>query len=211
MTATALPSQHLPGILVVDDSVANLEFLGMISHGLRTPANGLPGIGALLIDLCPPSAERTLYKEVFLDSSARLRDLIEDATLIMELDTIVPKPACDVPLLHILAGIGDAHPDIRIHTEDLAAREQATLRGEASLLKRALEAPVLLAASFSTDPGSLRMTGEARAQTLRIHARLLVQHLPDLFQEQRGPDRLGHEIDDLPVGMACFRIVVIAA
>ncbi len=157
---------------LADASHIKGEFLGMISHELRTPANGLLGIGALLIDLCPASAERTLYKEGFLDSSARLRDLIENATLIMELDTIVPKPGPGVPFVQVLSEIGDAHPGIRIHVDGAAGLESQRLRGDRALLKRALESTVLLASSFIRGFGTVRMTAVAEARTLLIRVKL---------------------------------------
>ena len=62
------------------------DFVRMISFEIRTPATGVLGIGELLLDLCPASEEARQYGDLFKKSGLRLRQLIEDAALIADME-----------------------------------------------------------------------------------------------------------------------------
>lgn len=55
------------------------QFLAAISHELRTPANGIFGIGMLAIDALPDGPEKGELQECFEQSSSRLTDMIDSA------------------------------------------------------------------------------------------------------------------------------------
>ena len=52
-----------------------VNLLRTISHDLRTPANGLLGLGELLIEGCPDSEENRMLADMFRESSQRMRNL----------------------------------------------------------------------------------------------------------------------------------------
>ncbi|MFZ2956409.1 MAG: hybrid sensor histidine kinase/response regulator [Candidatus Ozemobacteraceae bacterium] len=68
---------------LLDD--AKREFLYAISHELRTPANGVLGIGELALNAIPSSRERDELSEYFSRSSRRLMETIENALHLAQL------------------------------------------------------------------------------------------------------------------------------
>jgi two-component system sensor histidine kinase/response regulator len=135
------------------------DFLQMISHELRTPANGVLGMGMLLADMCPDTEECALYSNVFAESSARLLNLIEDATLIADMDQLTRmrpvKTTFSVLLREVLASLSDIH--LALHFE--AIWETFELRGEPALLKQALTSIIRLASFFCRNKQVVPMTG----------------------------------------------------
>ena len=86
------------------------DFLRMISHEVRTPAAGVLGVGELLLDLCPVSAERTHYQTLFHSCSARLLQLIEDATLIADGARLTAPSSSVGSLTALFAAVQSAPP-----------------------------------------------------------------------------------------------------
>ncbi|MEI6262481.1 MAG: response regulator [Deltaproteobacteria bacterium] len=119
------------------------DFLTMISHEIRTPANGVLGMGDLILDLCPASEERTLYAHHFQTSCLRLRNLIEDATMIVGMENVALKDQTAVLFSAILDEVKVSNPDLRISTDRKGAPEPVYLHRSHFLLKRALETMIL--------------------------------------------------------------------
>jgi two-component system, sensor histidine kinase and response regulator len=152
------------------------DFLRMISHEMRTPANGVLGIGMLLLDLCPDSQDRTLYASLFRKSSQRMRNLIEDATMIAQLEKRNWSNGTAPSLGTLLEEVRGSLPEIRILSEPLGALETFFPTGDGQLLKRALQSMILLAISFSHQKLSARLTATIREEVL--HLQLNVDALP---------------------------------
>jgi CheY-like chemotaxis protein len=144
------------------------DFLCMISHEIRTPANGVLGVGNLVLDLCPASENRTLYADLFKQSSLRLNNLIEDATMITDMEKLILKNGAAISFPDLLAEVRASLPDIQISIEQSAAREAFFLKGYHPLLKRALESMILLATSFSRNKHTAHLTGVVEERVLRV-------------------------------------------
>ena len=144
------------------------DFLRMLSHEIRTPANGILGIGNLVLDLCPASEDRTQYADLFAQSALRLRNLIEDATLITDMEKLALKHGSAVSFSALLAEVGASLPDIQIQSEPSAELEALFLKGYHPLLKRALGSMFLLAASFSRNKHAAHVTGTVTERALRV-------------------------------------------
>ena len=144
------------------------DFLTMISHEIRTPANGVLGMGDLILDLCPASEERTLYAHHFQTSCLRLRNLIEDATMIVGMENVALKDQTAVLFSAILDEVKVSNPDLRISTDRKGAPEPVYLHRSHFLLKRALETMILLAASFSADRHTVHIAAVVDARNLRV-------------------------------------------
>ena len=144
------------------------DFLRMISHEMRTPANGVLGIGMLLLDLCPDSQDRTLYASLFQQSSLRLRNLIEDATMIAQLEKQSWSNETAPSLGELLRGVRGLLPEILIRFEQAAELENFVPKGDGQLLRRALQSMILLATSFSCDKLSARITATVQERDLRL-------------------------------------------
>ncbi|MEI6667002.1 MAG: hybrid sensor histidine kinase/response regulator [Acidobacteriota bacterium] len=143
------------------------EFLGMISHELRTPTNGVLGIGELLCDLCPPSEDYTRYRQHFDSSRARLVNLIEDAAMLADLDQRGPASREVLSVAAILAQVRQALPEIQI-LSDQSAIGAVMLGGEPALMKRVLETLVRLAAALSKDAHRVGLSGVVEDKGLRV-------------------------------------------
>ena len=145
------------------------DFLCMISHEIRTPANGVLGVGNLVLDLCPASENRTLYADLFKQSSLRLHNLIEDATMISDMERLTLINGAAISFPDLLAEVRVSLPDIQISIEQSTALETFFLKGHHPLLKRALESMILLATTFSRNKHTAHLTGVVEERALRVH------------------------------------------
>jgi CheY-like chemotaxis protein len=154
-------------------------FLRMFSHEIRTPANGILGIGNLLLELCPASERRTLYADLFKQSSLRLRNLIEDATLIIDMEKLALKQGSPVSFSDLLAEVSDFLPDLVIQCEPSSESKTVLLKGYHPLLKRALVSMILLATSFSRSKTIVHVTETVMERALRIRIEVDALSLSD--------------------------------
>jgi DNA-binding response OmpR family regulator len=144
------------------------DFLRMISHEVRTPANGVLGIGELIMDLCPLSDDFTAYRDLFRTSSLRLCSLIDDVTMIAEIEKAPLKSGAPVPSSVLLDEVRASLGDMHIPTVQQGPRESVFLQGDLTLLKRALKTMILLAMSFSRDKNLVRLTGVVEPEAFRV-------------------------------------------
>lgn len=66
---------------------AKSEYLFAISHELRTPANGILGMGSLAIDALPPGEESEEIRDCFDESCQRLMSMLDSAMHLAQLQT----------------------------------------------------------------------------------------------------------------------------
>jgi DNA-binding response OmpR family regulator len=143
------------------------DFLRIISHEIRTPANGVLGVGELLLFLCPDSADRDRYQRLFEDSRARLLQLITDASLIADLEQLTVPSASASPCSLLLADVRAALPHIQLSAVPAAALDAVCLQGDYALLRSALTTLIRLASFFSRDKHTVQVTGDVTARHLR--------------------------------------------
>ena len=147
-------------------------FLRMIAYEIRVPANGLLGIGELIIDLCPPSYDRQLYSELFQQSSLRLRNLIDDATLITDMENVPMTSGAAISFSVLLDEVRESLKDENITLLEQDIPETFFLQGDRTLLTRALETLILLAISFCREKHMAIITGEVETRGVRLHLEL---------------------------------------
>ena len=148
------------------------DFLHMISHEIRTPANGVLGVGNMLLSLCPASEHRTLAADLFNQSSLRLQNLIDDATMIADMERLTLENGAAVSFPVLLAEVKKSLPEIQISIGPSAALETVPLKGFHPLLKKALESIILLSAAFSKNKNSVYGTAIIEKQALRVRIKL---------------------------------------
>jgi len=156
------------------------DFLHMISHEIRTPSNGILGIGTLMLDLCPASVEKTLYSNHFEESSLRLRNLINDATMICDMDKLTMKGGSAISFSLLLGKLRLSLPDILL----TVGRQPSPIKtdllfGSYSLLSRALEIMILLASVFSKNKKSIQVTQTLESGFMRLRFDLDALSLSD--------------------------------
>ncbi len=147
------------------------DFLGMISYEMRTPANGVLGIGELILDLCPDSEEFTRYSQHFQSSSKRLLNLIEDATMIADMEKLTRSAGETVSLNSLLAQVQTQLPEHRICFDSGPALETVFLKGDPALLIKALNTLLQLATFFAVNKTEVRIETSLQEQNvcLRLH------------------------------------------
>jgi len=148
------------------------DFLSMISHEIRTPANGFLGVGTLILDLCPASEERSQYAGILKQSGLRLRNLIEDAGMISDMENLTMKTMAAISFPELLAEVSAALPDLRISMAQSPGLELFPLNGYHPLLMRAMESVILLATCFSRDKHRVKLTAKVEESVLRVHIEL---------------------------------------
>lgn len=163
------------------------DFLRMISHEIRTPANGVLAMGGMLAELCPASEESSLYGRLFQCSSARLLNLIQDATMLAEIDRLTGDRNTGISFFLLLDKVRACLPDIRITWQFPESREPLFLRGEPALLQQALTSTVRLASFFCQDRHTVPLTGSVQDGRLCLHfavddLRLASEQAADYFR-----------------------------
>jgi len=111
------------------------DFLRMISHEIRTPANGVLGIGELMI----ANEGQEEYREIFEQSSQRLRDLIDDACLIGTIETSSGRESGRVGLVQALQDLSAAFPGLCIGLDDDVQPASVMVGADRTLLARSLK------------------------------------------------------------------------
>jgi two-component system sensor histidine kinase/response regulator len=145
------------------------DFMHMISHEIRTPANGILGIGGLVLDICPDSEEKTLFADHFEKSSLRLRNLIKDATMLSEVDELRMKGGAAISFALLLDNVRTSLPEIRITADEQTDTIKADLLFDCChLLNSALKTIILLAAAFSRNKNSVHVIRTLESGFMRV-------------------------------------------
>jgi DNA-binding response OmpR family regulator len=138
------------------------DFLRMISHEIRTPANGVLGMGMLMADMCPDTEDSALYNQVFAESSTRLLNLIEDATLLADTYHLTRMRQESTSFSLILGEVMASLPEIHVALHIEAVQEPFFLRGNPALLKQAMMSIVRLASFFCRDSHVVPLSGSVQ-------------------------------------------------
>ncbi|MBF0527972.1 MAG: hybrid sensor histidine kinase/response regulator [Deltaproteobacteria bacterium] len=188
------------------------DFLRMITHEIRTPMQGILGIGELIIDLCPVSENCRLYAGMFRDSSLRLRNLIDDAALITETDKLTMDYRAEVSFSELLDSVKISLPGIKIDMNQPVFPDSVFLQGDYRLLKRALETVIQLAMTFSRDRQRVNLMQKVEALAIQLHIDLdalpLSQKAVDNFFKLESSVRASSPAQDLGLApVSAHRII----
>ena len=151
------------------------EFLSMISHEMRTPANGVMGLGHLLLDLCPGSDTLTHYADLFTQSSNRMLNLFDDVSLISDMDVFAKKLGVISRLPDLLVQLQNELPKLLITLEKPDLPDVIIIKGHEPLLSRALKTMILLAIIFSNNKSAVHLNMKVDAK--HLHLRLALDKL----------------------------------
>jgi DNA-binding response OmpR family regulator len=145
------------------------DFLTIISHEMRTPLNGMLGIGELVFDLAPESSELIELRDLYQGTRRRMESLLDDAGTLNTLESSSePRELASVPILKILR---EAAPETAAMTfpEELSALlATVCVLGEPTLLRRALETLLRLAACFTLAPNPLNWSGALESRRVLL-------------------------------------------
>jgi two-component system, sensor histidine kinase and response regulator len=145
------------------------DFLRMISHELRTPASGILGIGELILRQMPDTEPMRKLATMFRQSSHRMRALIEDATLIVDVPNLLHKGKLDPTLSMLLMSTLGTHPSVRIEMGEGVDSDQVVFPGSVDLWERALGTLVELASHFVEQDDPVHLKGNVDGDWFDLH------------------------------------------
>lgn len=141
------------------------EFLGLISHEMRTPLTILSGGLQVLrsrTDTLPPEDRDGLMQDL-VHESERLTRMVEDLLVLARSESYVirnPEPISVVPMLRKLATRMEPVTDRVIHIE--AAEGLPLVAGDLTFLERIIENLISNAVKYSQPPASVEIGASAR-------------------------------------------------
>ena len=170
---------------------AKSDFLGLISHTLRTPMCGLYGVADLIIDACPKTGETEELLAIFQQSRQQLLTIIEDALILATIDVDAEKFSRQTtplgPVVQQAREQATVLASVRQVRLDPAPDDSRVVCGETQLFVRACQSLLETAVKFSYPGESVRMAflpGEGEI-VLRMEARgrtIPADALPKFFQ-----------------------------
>lgn len=183
--------------LAVADA-AKTDFLKLISHELRTPANGVLGIADLMFDSCADNEEVNDLLPLFDEARDRMVETLDNALLLAQVHVSKEDfKVRSIPLGRLLTEAQQSAAEsvretgIRFHTPP---KIEAQVMGDEEMLQTALTSLLLTAAAF-TDPGNrvaihaadktehIALTLAARGETLDAAA---AENFFDVFSQVRS-------------------------
>ena len=152
--------------------VSKNEFLRVISHELRTPVNGLFGVGDLILEGMPSTEDNRMLYGMFKASRQRLSSIMEDVLLLTEID-VNGRQFYSAPV-SLSAAVISA---VKSATEFAESRDVKFARpstnmglvvGDEGLLVRALRSLLETAVKFSAKGKIVGLALEVVADTTRM-------------------------------------------
>ncbi|MBF0545960.1 MAG: response regulator [Candidatus Riflebacteria bacterium] len=176
------------------------DFMLMISHELRTPASGLLGCGQLMLELSSPEVYQE-YLPLFNASKLRLVNLLDDLTMIGNIESLIKGSGPTISFFELLDKIRGTIPALQIFMNPQSSMQPIFLHGEPALLQRALETIIHLGISFSHAKNSVRLMCEEteKAIWLRLYLDSLSvasENVGDFFKME-SPVRASSEAESL--------------
>ncbi|WP_052507382.1 hybrid sensor histidine kinase/response regulator [Desulfonatronovibrio magnus] len=186
--------------LLEQDKIKN-DFLHMISHEIRTPANGVLGMAEIAFALCPDSEEKSEYEILFRKSSQRLVDLIDDATLIADMENLDLGSSTGNDMQTILDHVRLELPEIDIQLSSGTKLRDILLAGDHTLLQRSLSTILLMGAKFSRNNQQVRVNIQQNQDMITITIDMdnfsLSQHEAEEFFNFESPVRSSSALQEL--------------
>lgn len=133
---------------------AKSDFLRLIHHELRSPLNGLLGVGELVLDELGPSEYGTELREMFELSRRRMLTILDDALLLTEIevasDTFCSEATDLISTLHSAIEGASAFAQSRGIRIELHEGYSGRVAANRHLLLKAIQALIETAVKFST-------------------------------------------------------------
>jgi CheY-like chemotaxis protein len=159
------------GRLTILDASKN-EFLRVISHELRTPVNGLFGVGDLILEGMAPTEDNRKLRGMFKSSRQRLSSIMEDVLLLTEIDVngeqfhSAPVSLSGALISAVKSATGFAESrDVKFARP---STNMGLVVGDEVLLARALRSLLETAVKFSVKGKIVGLALEVVADTIRV-------------------------------------------
>src|ERR1700733_5953046 len=141
---------------------AKSDFLRLIHHELRSPLNGLLGVGELVLDELGASEDGAELRQMFELSRQRMLSILDDALLLTEIevasDTFSSEATGLVSTLHSAMEGAAAFAQSRGVDIELEPGETGSVVAKRDLLQKAIQALLETAVKFSKTGQAVRVT-----------------------------------------------------
>jgi two-component system, sensor histidine kinase and response regulator len=145
------------------------DFLNMISHEMRTPLNGILGIGSLAFEMLPETPDRNEMLNIYEHSRDRMIRLLEDAETLIAIEATLEQGGLDdVPIFKTFREAKNEISGLKV-LEDLPDDFAAVrVLSEFVLLKRALGTLMKTAGYFVGARDTLHVTATVSQQAIQL-------------------------------------------
>lgn len=154
---------------------AKSDFLRLIHHELRSPLNGLLGVGELVLDELGASAGGEELRDLFDRSRQRMLAILDDALLLTEIEVAgenFSSEATDlVSALHAAIEGATAFARSRGVGIELESGQTACVLAKPSLLLKAIQALLETAVKFSKSGEVVRLNCQTGSDPVQISIR----------------------------------------
>ena len=159
---------------------AERQWLGVLSHEMRTPLNGLVGISELLFMDLPPESEHHALRAEYNESLQRIEKLMDDALTLAQIDVeaadFAASPLRLAQVLRIAVEMSGSQASGSKVRAAMGAVEHVTVAGDLELLNRAFT-DLLLTATHCVETGEI-ITLETRVADGSAHVAIATQGKP---------------------------------
>jgi DNA-binding response OmpR family regulator len=148
------------------------EFLNLISHEFRTPLNGLVGIGEIILEEMPSTAETRELRDMFGQSRQRILSILDDALLLTRIDANGEEfrsapVSLDATLRRAIENTAELAESRRVALPRPAAG-LGLVEGDEDLLVRAFQALLETAVKFSGEGEAVHLGHEDAPDSLKV-------------------------------------------
>jgi two-component system sensor histidine kinase/response regulator len=144
---------------------AKSDFLRLIHHELRSPLNGLLGVGELVLEELGATSDGAELRQMFELSRQRMLQILDDALLLTEIevasDTFAPEATHLVSTLHAAMDGATGFAESRGVSIELEPGEAGCVLAKRDLLLKAIQALLETAVKFSKAGQVVRLKCQA--------------------------------------------------
>jgi two-component system, sensor histidine kinase and response regulator len=148
------------------------DFLRLISHELRSPLNGLLGIGELLLDDSAHTPQTVEFRQMFDESRRRLLTILEDASLLTQIEVESERfSATPISLATVLERVAAQTSPIAASRElglTIEPAGSSIVLGELQLSANAISALVETAIRFCRPRETVRVSSSHAAGAIHV-------------------------------------------
>ena len=148
------------------------DFLRLIHHELRSPLNGLLGVGELVLDEMEESEEGAELRDMFEQSRKRMLAILDDALLLTEIEvasgTFSLEPIALLPVLTTALERAAPFADTRQVRLEFQGEDSGLVVARPDLLVKAMEALLETAVKFAKPSETIRISTAASGNLVQI-------------------------------------------
>jgi signal transduction histidine kinase len=194
------------------------DFVGNVSHELKTPLTVVRGYAETLLKDDPPPEERRRFLETMLANARRMQHLVDDLLDLSRIESGAwrPEPA-DVPLEPLVAEVWASLREAaaaRLEFHATVAPEVATVRADPEALRQVLLNVLDNAVRYTGTGGRIEVRAAREDEWLRIEVRdtgvgIPGEHLPRIFERFYRVDAArSRELGGTGLGLAIVKHLV---